>query len=135
MVMSIFIYSGATQFPAIGFFTNNSPMVEIGLPTLLLNLTHSLFGLSLIRQFSGIPRLKPYLVFALTEETYALLTATDEPDQQSKTRYYLFISLLNHLSWVTGSLLGALLGRLVKTDLKGVEFALTALFVVLIMEQ
>ena len=59
----------------------------------------------------------------------------DEPEQQSRARYYFFISLLNHLYWVTGTLMGALIGQVIKTDLRGMDFALTALFVVLVIEQ
>lgn len=135
VLMSIVIYSGATQFLAIGFFVNHSAMIEIAVTTLLLNLRHSFFGLSLIRKFSGVSRVKPYLIFALTDETYALLTTTEEPEQSSKAGYYLFISLLNHLYWIIGTLIGALLGHVVKTDLRGMEFALTSLFVVLVIEQ
>jgi len=135
VLMSVVIYSGATQFLAIGLFINHAALIEIAVTTLLLNLRHSFFGLSLIRKFSGISSVKPYLIFALTDETYALLTAIDEPSQQSKARYYFFISLLNHLYWITGTLIGALLGQELKTDLKGMEFALTALFVVLGIEQ
>jgi len=135
ILMSVVIYSGATQYLAINFFINHAALVEIAVTTLLLNLRHSFFGLSLIRKFSGTSHVKPYLIFALTDETYALITAIDEPEQRSKTRYYFFISLLNHLYWVTGTLIGALLGQVFKTDLKGMEFALTALFVVLAIEQ
>ena len=135
VLMSIVIYSGATQFLAIGFFVNHAAMIEIAVTTLLLNLRHSFFGLSLIRKFSGVSRVKPYLIFALTDETYALLTSMDEPEQQSKARYYFFISLLNHLYWITGTLIGALIGQVIKTDLRGMDFALTALFVVLVIEQ
>jgi 4-azaleucine resistance transporter AzlC len=135
VLMSIVIYSGATQFLAIGFFVNHAAMIEIAVTTLLLNLRHSFFGLSLIRKFSGVSRVKPYLIFALTDETYALLTSMDEPEQQSKARYYFFISLLNHLYWIIGTLIGALIGQLIKTDLRGMDFALTALFVVLVIEQ
>ena len=135
VLMSIVIYSGATQFLAIGFFVNHAAMIEVAVTILLLNLRHSFFGLSLIRKFSNIPHVKPYLVFALTDETYALLTVTEEPQPQSKARYYFFISLLNHLYWVTGTLMGTLIGQVIKTDLRGMDFALTALFVVLVIEQ
>jgi 4-azaleucine resistance transporter AzlC len=133
--MSIFIYSGATQFLAIGFFVHHASLIEIAITALLLNLRHSFFGLSLVKKFSGISNVKPYLVFALTDETYALLTAMDEPDQRSKSRYYFFISILNHLYWIVGSLAGSLLGHVIKTDFKGMDFALTALFTVLVIEQ
>jgi 4-azaleucine resistance transporter AzlC len=135
VLMSILVYAGAAQFLAIGFLMNNASMAEISIATLLLNLRHSFFGLSLIRKFSGMPLVKPYLIFALTDETYALLTSMEESDQRSRPRYYLFISLFNHLYWVTGSFFGAVLGSAVAMDLKGMEFALTALFVVLAIEQ
>lgn len=135
VLMSAFLYSGATQFLAIGFFSHNAAMVEIAVTTLLLNLRHSFFGISLIKKFSGIPRAKPYLVFALTDETYALLTAMEEPEQKSKARYYFFISILNQFYWVVGSLTGGILGQAIKTDFKGMDFALTALFTVLVIEQ
>ena len=102
---------------------------------LMLNLRHSFFGLSLIGKVSRLPQVKPYLIFSLTDETYAVLTATDEPEQQSKARYYFFISILNQTYWVVGSLAGGLLGQTIKTDLRGMDFALTALFTVLVIEQ
>jgi 4-azaleucine resistance transporter AzlC len=107
----------------------------LSVTTLLLNLRLPFSACPIIRSFPGISHVKPYLVFALTDETYALLTATAEPERRSKARYYFLISLLNHLYWVTGTLIGALLGQVFKTDLKGMEFALTALFVVLAIEQ
>jgi len=78
---------------------------------------------------------KPYLIFALTDETYALLTLTEESDPKLKSRYYFFISLFNHAYWITGTFIGALLGYMVNVDLNGIDFALTALFVVLTIEQ
>jgi len=133
--MSVVIYSGATHFLAIGLFANHAALIAIAVTTLLLNIKHSFFGLSLIWHFSGISSVKPYLIFALTDETSALLTAMDEPSQRSKARYYFFISVLNHLYWITGTFMGALLGQTLNTDLKGMEIALTALFVVLTIEQ
>jgi 4-azaleucine resistance transporter AzlC len=134
-LMSILIYSGATQFLAINFFINCAPFPEIIVTTLLLNLRHSFFGLSLIKKFSGTSFVKPYLIFALTDETYALLTSIDEPEGTLKKRYYFFISFFNHLYWITGTFIGGLLGYFITINLKGLDFALTALFVVLSIEQ
>lgn len=135
VLMSILIYSGATQFLAIGFFLNHAALIEIAITTLLLNLRHSFFGLSLIRKFSGISKVKPYLIFALTDETYALLTITAEPEPHARSCYFLFISLFNHFYWIAGTFIGAMLGHAIKIDLRGMDFALTALFVVLVIEQ
>jgi 4-azaleucine resistance transporter AzlC len=135
VLMSLVIYSGATQFLAIGFFLNNTPIVDIGIATFLLNLRHSFFGLSLIKKFSGTRFVKPYLMFALTDETYALLASLDEPEPAERPRYYFFVSLLDQFYWVAGTFVGAVLGHMITTDLKGLDFALTALFVVLTVEQ
>jgi len=134
-LMSILIYSGATQFLAINFFINSAPFPEIAVTTLLLNLRHSFFGLSLIRKFADTSFIKPYLIFALTDETYALLTSMEEPEGVSKKSYYFCISILNHSYWVIGTAIGALLSQVVAIKLKGLNFALTALFVVLVIEQ
>lgn len=135
VIMSILIYSGAGQFLALEFFVNNSPYIDIIIATLLLNLRHSFFGLSLFEKFANPGIFKPYLIFALTDETFALITTTEMPEEKLKPRYYFFISLFNQLYWITGTLIGALIGQIIKIDLKGLGFALTALFVVLTIEQ
>lgn len=134
-MMSILIYSGAAQFLAIEFFIHNSPVFDVIITMLLLNLRHSFFGLSLFEKFSNIKLLKPYLIFTLTDETFALITATKAPEEDLKSRYYFFLSFFNHSYWIIGSLIGALIGKIIKVNLKGLEFALTALFVVLTIEQ
>lgn len=103
--------------------------------TLLINLRHSFYGLSMLEKFSDTGKIKPYLIFALTDETYALLTTTKVPEGVSKSKFFFYISMLNHCYWVTGSLLGAVLGSLLDLNLDGMAFVLTALFVVLTIEQ
>jgi 4-azaleucine resistance transporter AzlC len=134
-IMSLLIYSGATQFLAIGLFVNNAAILEIVVTTLFLNLRHSFFGLSLLSRFKGTGTAKPYLIFALTDETYALVTSSGEPKEQERGRYYLFVSMLDHLYWIVGTIAGGLMGGMIAMDLRGLDFALTALFVVLTIEQ
>ena len=88
-----------------------------------------------MEKFSGVGRVKPYLIFALTDETYALLTTTDVPQGSSKSRFYFYIAALDHFYWISGSVLGAVLGSMLKINLEGMSFVLTALFVVLTIEQ
>ncbi len=135
VLMSVIIYSGATQFVALGFFVNGAAMVDIVVTTMLINLRHSFFGLSLLKRYSGAGPIKPYLIFALTDETYGLITSTGAPDGPGWSRYYLWVSLFDHCYWIAGTGAGALLGRHLAADLKGLDFALTALFVVLTIEQ
>ena len=132
---SLFIYAGATQFMALGLWGNLAPIPEIAFATLLMNMRHAFFGLSLIKKFSGTGKAKTYLIFALTDETYALLSCQEEQDKEIKKRFYLFLSGLNQFYWLFGSVAGAFLWNSIKADLRGLDFALTALFAVLTIEQ
>ena len=134
VTMSIFVYSGATQFFILGLSATGMPMATAILMACLLNLRHSFYGLSLLSKFSDTRWAKSYLIFAITDETFALLTTVEEPDPSTRTRLYVAISLLDQLYWVAGTLIGALLGTAVPAAITGIEFSLTALFVVLAVE-
>ncbi|MGM0771822.1 MAG: AzlC family ABC transporter permease [Halobacteriota archaeon] len=134
-LMSIFIYAGAGQFIAVALLAAGAGLTEFAITTLLINLRHSFYGLSLLEKFSGVGKIKAYLIFALTDETYALLTTTHAPDEGSKGKFYFYISLLDHSYWILGSFLGAVLGSVLDLRLEGMTFVLTALFVVLTIEQ
>lgn len=134
VIMSIFVYSGATQFFILGLSATGMSMATAIVMACLLNLRHSFYGLSLLTKFSGTRWAKPYLIFAITDETFALLTTIDEPDPSTRTRLYVAISVLDQLYWVTGTLIGALLGTTVPGTVTGIEFSLTTLFVVLAVE-
>jgi 4-azaleucine resistance transporter AzlC len=133
--MSLFVYAGSGQFLAIALLAAGAGLTEFAIATLLLNFRHAFYGLSLLEKFSGVGRVKPYLIFALTDETYALLTTTDVPQGSSKPRFYFYIAALDHFYWITGSVLGAVLGSVLDLNLEGMSFVLTALFVVLTIEQ
>lgn len=134
-LMSLLIYAGSGQFLAVALLAAGAGLTEFVIATLLLNLRHSFYGLSLLEKFSGVGKVKPYLIFALTDETYALLTTTEVPAGGSKARFYFYIAALDHLYWITGSVLGAVLGSVLDLNLEGMAFVLTALFVVLTIEQ
>ncbi|WP_292464182.1 AzlC family ABC transporter permease [Methanolobus sp.] len=135
LVMSIFVYTGAGQFIAVALLAAGAQLMEFVTVTLLINLRHSFYGLSLLDKFSGVGKVKPYLIFALTDETYALLTTARVPEGASKARFYFYISALDHLYWIAGSVLGAVLGSMLRLNLEGLTFVLAALFVVLTIEQ
>lgn len=134
-LMSLLIYAGAGQFLAVALLAAGAGLTEFVVATLLLNLRHAFYGLSLLDKFSDVGKVKPYLIFALTDETYALLTTTEVPEGGSKARFYFYIAALDHLYWIAGSVLGAGLGSLLDLNLEGMAFVLTALFVVLTIEQ
>lgn len=134
-LMSILIYAGAAQFLAVSFFAANAALPEVAVATFFLNSRHLFYGLSLLKPFAGLGSLKFYMIFALTDETYGLLTASPLHEEKP-TRLLLFLTaFLNHLYWITGGVLGMLLSRFLTFNLTGLGFSLTALFVVLALEQ
>lgn len=134
LAMSLFVYAGAAQYIAVGLFAAGASLAEIALVTLVVNLRHAAYGLSLIGPFARFPRARPYLVFALTDETYALMSSVGEEDR-SDGRFMFFVSILDQSYWVLGTLVGAVAGSFLPFKLDGLEFALTALFIVLTIEQ
>ncbi|AWB10286.1 4-azaleucine resistance probable transporter AzlC [Thermodesulfobium acidiphilum] len=134
-IMSLFIYAGSMQFIAIQFFLSNTNLITIAIITLLINCRHMLYGLSLLEKFNLTGKFKPYMIFTLTDETYALLTTLKETNEANKSKFYIYISSLNHFYWVFGTLIGAILGNIIKFNTKGLDFTLTALFLVILIEQ
>lgn len=134
-LMSLFIYAGALQFVAINFFNAKAGMIDIAIATWFINIRQSFYGLSLLKRFKKTGRLKPYLIFGLTDETYALLTTIKDDESLKKKYYYFFLTAFNQAYWFIGSTLGAIVGSNIKFDTAGLEFSLTALFVVLCIEQ
>ena len=134
-IMSLFIYAGALQFVAINFFNAKAGYVDIAIATWFINIRQSFYGLSLLKRFKKTGKLKPYLIFGLTDETYALLTTIKDDEQLKKRWYYFFLTAFNQSYWFTGATLGAIVGSNIKFNTAGLEFSLTALFVVLCIEQ
>ena len=140
LVMSITMYAGAGQYVAVGLFASGASLQEIFITELFVNIRHIVYGLSLITKFKDCGKWKPYLIFALTDETYALLTSIEAPANVNKGTFYGLIALLDHLYWILGALIGAVAWNILihynlMQYLTGIDFALTALFVVILMEQ
>ena len=134
-LMGIIVYAGAGQFMAIGFLSAGLGVVEIAMSTFFLNSRHMFYGLSFLESFGNWNIRKLYLIFGMTDETYALLTTIQVPDSFVKERYYLYITLFAQFYWVLGCTIGALLADILAFNTDGMEFAATALFVVLLIEQ
>ncbi len=134
-LMSIVLYAGAAQYLAVSLFTANTGLAETALMIFLVNARHMVYGVSLLERFRSFGAAKAYLIFALTDETYALQTSLKEPPGLDRQKIYLLISSLDHAYWILGSLIGALAGSLLPLPTAGLGFALTALFMVLTVEQ
>ena len=134
-IMSVLMYAGAGQYMAIALFSSGATFPVIAVTMLLLNIRHIVYGLSLITPFKDTGKWKPYLIFALTDETYALMTSCAIPHGLEAGKFYGTIALLDHLYWIAGCLVGAVAGTLIPFSFEGVDFALTALFAVLLIDQ
>lgn len=131
----ITMFAGAGQFIAVGLFAAGTPITMILITELLVNIRHIVYGLSLITKFNSCGKWKPYLIFSLSDETYSLHTTTEVPEGENPGSFYGTIALCDQFYWVLGSLIGAVAGELIPFDLTGVDFALTALFAVLMVDQ
>lgn len=134
-LMSIFIYAGSMQFVGVSLLAAGASPLTALLMTLLVNARHVFYGLSLLERYQGAGPIKPYLIFGLTDETYSLVVSKPHRDSQEQHTYYLYITLMNHVYWVTGSILGGIIGSSIAFSSKGIEFSMTALFIVIFMEQ
>lgn len=130
LAMSLFIYAGSMQYAAISLFTGGASMLTVALTTLAVNARHLFYGISMVNKYKDAGIKKPYMIFALTDETYSLVC-----DTKQGTSYCFFVSLLNQSYWILGTLIGSLLGSAIHFNTKGVDFALTALFLTVFIEQ
>lgn len=135
LLMSATVYAGSMQFVAINFFTGGFGLVQVVLMTLLVNIRHIFYGLSFIEKYKNMGRKKPYMIFSLTDETYSLLCSQKAPQGVDGNLFFFCIALLNQCYWIAGSVLGSVAGSLITFNTKGIDFAMTALFVVIFVEQ
>ena len=134
-LFSLIAYGGTIQYLCIALLSTAYNPAEAFLLSLLVNFRHIFYGITLSERYKGFGLRKLPLIFGLTDETFSLVTTTEIPEDMDRYRFYLFLTLLDHSYWILGSFLGALIGTSVPIDYTGVEFALTALFVVLFMDQ
>ncbi|MPW25713.1 branched-chain amino acid ABC transporter permease [Alkalibaculum sp. M08DMB] len=135
ILMSVFIYAGSMQFVAVGLLTSIFDPLGTMLLTLMVNARHLFYGLSMITKFNDMGIKKFYMIFSLSDETYSLLCSTKSPKNLDKNWFYFFIALLNQSYWILGSAIGGIIGSLFTFNSKGVDFAMTALFVVIFINQ
>ena len=135
LFMSLFIYAGSMQFVAINLLVSGASIINTIIMTLLINARHLVYGLSMIKKFENMGKLKPYMIFSLTDETYSLLVSAKTPEGCIEKYYLFFISLLDQCYWVIGSLIGSIVGSLLTINTTGLDFAMTALFVVIVVDQ
>ena len=133
--MSLLIYAGSMQYVAVSLLTSGASLLTAGLTAFVVNARHLFYGISMVEPYKGTGSKKPYLIFGLTDETYSLVSQNQVPEGFSHSSYCFWVTLFDHIYWVSGTLLGALTGAFLPINYEGVEFALTALFVTIFVEQ
>ncbi len=134
-LMSIIVYAGAMQFIAINLLTSGVGLIEIAVVTLFVNIRYIFYGLSFIDMFKVMGKKRNYMIFSITDETYSLLCYAKAPIGIDNNLFLFSIAFLNQLYWVIGTFIGSIAGSLITFNTKGIDFAMTALFVVIFIEQ
>ena len=134
-IMSVTIYAGSGQYLGVELLSKAAPLADAAFLTLILNFRHLVYGLSMLEKFRNLGWRKLYMIFALTDETYALLAGVSVPEGVDSRDFYFSIAVLDHLYWIAGSVIGAAAGALVTINTEGIDFAMTALFLVIAVEQ
>lgn len=133
--ISLFVYAGSMQFVMVPLLASAASPVTMAVTTLFVNSRHLFYGLSFVESFKKM-KTRLYMIFSLTDETYSVLCSCKNEDPEEKHRQaWLLISLLDQCYWIAGSVIGALLGQVLPFDFTGIDFSMTALFVVILMEQ
>ena len=135
ILMSVLVYAGSGQYLAVNFFVPGFSFVQVVFLTFMVNVRHVFYGVSLLEKFNKVGKSRWYMIFALTDETYSLLCTTKIPKGVDESKFLLAISILDHSYWVLGSAIGAIAGTLLPISSEGIEFAMTALFIVIFIEQ
>lgn len=133
LAMSVFIYAGSMQYVAIDLLTGGVSLITAAVTTLAVNARHLFYSISMIDKYRNQKR-KNFLIFTLTDETYSLV-CNEVPNEEDASSYYFYVSLFDYIYWIAGSVVGSVLGSVLPIQTEGVDFALTALFLTVFVEQ
>ena len=134
LAQSLLVFAGSMQFVGINLLAGGASLVSAAVMTLLVNARHLFYGFTMLEKYRNTGKMKPYLIFGLTDETFALVV-NDAPAGFDRNLYFLLVTLFDQCWWVTGTLIGCLAGSAMTFNTEGIDFAMTALFVVIFTEQ
>lgn len=135
LVMSCTIFAGSAEFVTVNLLLNAfNPMQALAI-TLMLNARHLFYGIAMLDKYNTSGWKKFYLIFGMCDESFSINYTAKIPENVDKTVFMLFVTLLNHIYWISGSTLGGIFGSLLPFNMKGIDFVLTAMFIVIFMEQ
>ena len=131
LFMSGLIYAGSMQYVGIDLLSNGTSLITAFFMTIMVNIRHLFYGIGMLKEYQSLKKHRIYNIFALTDETFSIVCNKKAEDKD----YYFFLSLLNHSYWITGSLIGNILGDILPFDYTGIDFSMTALFIVIVVSQ
>ena len=134
-LVGLTVYAGAGQFVALNFFAGGFGFLEIAAMTFMVNVRYMFYGISFIDRFRKFKSRRPYLIWTLTDETYSILCSVKVPPDITDGNFCTAVALLDQLYWLTGCVVGNLAGNLLTFDTTGIDFAMTAMFIVIFVEQ
>ncbi len=135
LAMALLIYAGSMQYVGVGLLAGGASLITAALTTVMVNARHLFYSISMIDRYKDAGPYKPYMIFALTDETYSLLCDGSAPDGTDPNAYRFLASLFDHCYWVAGCVAGNLLGAVLPFSSEGIEFSMTALFIASFTEQ
>lgn len=135
LIMAVTIYGGSLEFVAVSLLLAPYAPLQTFLMALMIQARHLFYGIAMLDRFKGLGWKKPYLIFAMCDETFSINCSAWIPEGVDRGWFYFFVSLLDQIYWVGGAVLGALLGNLIRFDTSGLDFVMTSMFVVIFLEQ
>lgn len=135
MLMAMTIFAGSVEFVCVNFLLGAFDPLQAFIVTLILNARHIFYGISMLDRFKGMGWKKIYLIFGMCDETFSVNYTADIPKDVDSGWFMFFVTLLNQIYWVLGATLGGLFGSLITFNTEGLDFVMTAMFVVIFLEQ
>lgn len=135
MLMSLTIFAGSVEFVAVNMLLGAFNPLQALAMTLMVNARHLFYGVSMLDRYRNTGGFKPYLIFGMCDETFSINYTARIPEDVDRKWFFFFVTLLNHFYWFSGATLGGLFGSLIHFNTEGLEFVMTAMFVVIFMEQ
>lgn len=134
LLVSLTVYTGAFQFVLITFLSSGASLITIALTALLMNSRQSFYSITFLKEFKQMGRRKLYMIHTMTDETYAVNCTLDLPKKEKEDTMFL-VALFSRCYWIVGSVLGGILGQIIPLDLTGLDFCMTALFLIIFIDQ
>lgn len=135
MLMSLTIFGGSLEFVAVAMLLSPFAPVQTFIMTLMIQARHLFYGISMLEKYKDTGWKKFYLIFGMCDESFSINYSTEVPEDIDKGWFMFFVTLLNHMYWFTGSTIGGILGSLITFNTEGISFVMTAMFVVIFLDQ